>query len=97
MIVAGSKADIVKAWDSTSGEELFSIPWTVKGLDLNHDGSMMAYGETSKMIHLWGMEAGEDTLTFRTTGNFRELAISPDGKALAVNRIDTITIYDVEN
>lgn len=97
MLVAGSPADVIKAWDSASGEELFSIPWTVKGLDLSHDGSMMAYGETSKTIHLWDMEAGEDILTFKPTLDYRELAFSPDGKTLAVNHIDTITFYDVEN
>ena len=98
LIVAGSMADVIKIWDSTSGAEVLSIPVTVEDLGFNSTGSVLAYGEASHIIHLWDLENNQEIISFKGSGRFRELDFAPDDNTLAtLSSNDTISIFNTEN
>jgi WD40 repeat protein len=77
----------LKLWDVVTGRELHALRGSpfVKSIAFSGDGRVVACGGMFTHVDLWGVQAGENLGALSGVSNiFREFALSPDGRALAV-------------
>src|SRR5262249_30616111 len=69
----------------------------IAALEFSGDGKTLATGGGDRAIRLWGVDAGEERLTFSgLERNAHALSFSPDGKILAsLGGENTVNLWDV--
>ena len=74
-------------------------PWAERGLNclaFSPDSRMLAAGSWDDMIRLWDIASHEHKMTFKRHADWIcSLAISPDGKALAMGANSTVRAWDL--
>jgi WD40 repeat protein/energy-coupling factor transporter ATP-binding protein EcfA2 len=107
LMATASDDDIVRLWDTSSGEKLQKIEpeknvWLISAT-LSPDGTLLATGWSDGTAHIWDTASGKqlkelqvvstESLVFRMA-----LAFSPDGKLLATGWSDGIArIWDTSS
>ncbi len=70
---------------------------SIVSVTFSPDGTLLATGDTSGDIYLWGVADGKKLSSFKGhTGNIQSVAFSPDGKILASASYDhTVRLWEV--
>jgi WD40 repeat protein len=82
--------EVIKVWDSFSGEEIFVFPQQVACTHIawSPSGDRIATGFDDGTVTIWDATSGEELLTFATNRDQLFTALwSPDGKQLAITYI----------
>jgi WD40 repeat protein/serine/threonine protein kinase len=91
-LIAASPAGVVSRWDMATGAELHRSPVKAGGFSkvmLSADGTRLA-GVTLQEAGIWETESGERVLALPGRYQVTDLALSPDGRDLAVMRADGV-------
>jgi WD40 repeat protein len=87
-------------WTAFNGEFLRALPVPghyVEALALSPDGKHAATGGRDKMVRVWEIETGKETLSYKHEGTLRAVTFSPDGKLLASGDLQlNIRVRDLE-
>lgn len=98
--IAGGSSDLGSAvWDAETGEQLMFFPETAPITDVifSQDGETLATSAKNGMVSLWDMETRSQKIRiFGQPTGFNFLALSPDGKRIAVgNDPQSTSLWDV--
>lgn len=89
-VILGSTDGTLKAYDLNNGEELFVVlahKAVVRALAVVEDGRQIISASTAKDLVVWDWET-KRRLSLDTEGEISALAVSPDGRSLAVGLTD---------
>ncbi len=102
MAAAQANGSIVKLWDASTGQELFTLvghtDW-VQGLAFRPDGKRLASTSLDGTVRIWSLGPGQETVAIMATpaGYGNRVVYSPNGQEFATNGGDgTATIWNVE-
>ncbi|MDE0019807.1 MAG: T9SS type A sorting domain-containing protein [Candidatus Poribacteria bacterium] len=94
------KKGIVRFLDISTGEaaEALTAPsgWASE-LSFSRDGSVLAAAGGGGSVHLWDVEKREVLRTVKGIGSVHALALSPDGRSIAVGGEDSVRVWSAEN
>ena len=94
------KKGIVRFLDISTGEaaEALTSPsgWASE-LSFSRDGSVLAAAGGGGSVHLWNVEKREVLRTVKGIGSVHALALSPDGRSIAVGGEDSARVWSAEN
>ncbi|MGH7171594.1 MAG: WD40 repeat domain-containing protein, partial [Gemmataceae bacterium] len=97
--VRGETAGLLSVWDIATGKERRRLETQapVMAAALSPDGKALAYiQDTAKVIQLRDMDSWQEGRRLKVVeGNARDLAFSPDGKALAARVENALELWDV--
>jgi WD40 repeat protein len=89
--LAGAFLDhTIRVWDAEDGHELFTLKGhgaAVNGAVFSPDGTRLASASGDKTVKVWDAQPAQNLLTFKIKGNVDDVAVSPDGKLLAISSI----------
>jgi hypothetical protein len=99
--VASVSDDMVKIWDTATGQEVRTLPghsqhWTVAGVAYSPDGNTLA-SAGDLTVKLWDVASGKEKFTLSGhTMLLHDMAYSPDGRTLASASADrTVKLWEV--
>ena len=99
----GEQDGTISIWDAENGKEIRHFKAhenQVMRLGYSSDGKVLASGGFDSTIGLWNPETGNEQDRFKNSENVSLLALSPDGKTLAVGALfssGTISLRDASN
>jgi WD40 repeat protein/predicted Ser/Thr protein kinase len=100
-IVSGSRDDIIKVWDATTGGELMILrghEGSVMSVAFSPEGKRIASGSTDKTIRIWDVATGDKLMMLQDEAIVTNVAFSPDGKRLVSgNWNKTVKLWDAAN
>jgi WD40 repeat protein len=107
-LATGGDDQTVKLWDLTTGKERATLkghPGVVRSVAVTADGKLLASGgyqlvskdppKYSGVVKLWDPATGKERATLKLPEAVNAVAISADGKTLAVAEVEGIKLWDV--
>ena len=98
-LVSGGGDHTIRLWDINTGENkatLIGHSSAVETLAISPDGLTLASGSHDGTIQFWDIETGKHKSTIRHAQYSVHAKLSPDGKTLATERAEEITLWDVK-
>jgi WD40 repeat protein len=98
VISADSQGEQIVFWDVASGEERRRLKGPgakVTALAISPDGRLLAYSNSTYVVRLWDLVAGQIRRTVASCRISPDLAFTPDGKRLAILDSATVRLVDL--
>ena len=98
-LVSGGGDHTIRLWDINTGENKATLTGHSSAVDtlaISPDGLTLASGSYDGTIQFWDIETGKHKSTIRHAQKSVHAKLSPDGKTLATERYEEITLWDVK-
>ena len=98
-LASGGRDQTVRLWDLNTSENKTTLTGhksTVDTLAISPDGLTLVSGSYDGTIQFWDIETGKHKSTLRHAQHSVHAKLSPDGKTLATERSEEITLWDVK-
>lgn len=93
MLATASGDATVKLWDTSTWREIRTLRGHKQGrigvVAFSADGKLLASGSDDQTAKVWDVASGQNTVSIDTGSAVRNLALSPDGKILALQNTRT--------
>jgi WD40 repeat protein len=95
LATVGAGDNTVKVWDVATGRERLTLRGCGFSLAFSADSSLLVTGDRDRKVRLWDLDTGRERLALQYADGVTQVALTADGKTLAVGDGRLVKLWDV--